>query len=122
MRLLHHTREFRLSSFQEEEAPPYAILSHTWGEEEVTFEDLKQPEAAKKLKRMGQDPGRRRPGLGQLRVDLDRHVLHRQVQQCRAQRGHQLHVSLVPAGGNLLCVSCGCETTLSLAAGGQLGL
>ena len=32
----------RLSSFFDERRPPYAILSHTWGTEEVTFEDFKQ--------------------------------------------------------------------------------
>lgn len=32
----------RLSSFFDKWRPPYAILSHTWGTEEVTFEDLKQ--------------------------------------------------------------------------------
>ena len=31
----------RLSAFFNERRPPYAILSHTWGTEEVTFQDLR---------------------------------------------------------------------------------
>jgi hypothetical protein len=27
--------------------PPYAILSHTWGDEEVTFDDIDKPHAAR---------------------------------------------------------------------------
>ena len=41
MRLLH-TTELTLSSFYDECIPPYAILSHTWGDDEVSFEDLLQ--------------------------------------------------------------------------------
>jgi hypothetical protein len=44
MRLLRHcdTGDFSLTQFGDEDIPPYAILSHTWGAdtEEVTFEDL----------------------------------------------------------------------------------
>jgi hypothetical protein len=49
MRLLH-SKNLYLSSFLEEEAPSYVILSHTWEEEEVTFDDLRRPEDAKRLK------------------------------------------------------------------------
>jgi hypothetical protein len=39
MRLLHvDTRQ--LEEFFNDDIPPYAILSHTWDEEEVTFQDL----------------------------------------------------------------------------------
>jgi hypothetical protein len=44
MRLLRRcdTGNFSLTQFGDEDVPPYAILSHTWGPdtEEVTFEDL----------------------------------------------------------------------------------
>ncbi|KAH8884356.1 HET-domain-containing protein [Thozetella sp. PMI_491] len=41
MRLLN-TETFELDSFPAaEDAPPYAILSHTWGHEEVLFEDAR---------------------------------------------------------------------------------
>ncbi|OJJ34652.1 hypothetical protein ASPWEDRAFT_109715, partial [Aspergillus wentii DTO 134E9] len=44
MRLLHtkETRSggFRIEEFQNEEALEYAILSHTWNEEEVTFQEI----------------------------------------------------------------------------------
>jgi hypothetical protein len=44
MRLLRIVREdeLRLAQFDRDETPPYAILSHTWGDdaEEVTFTDL----------------------------------------------------------------------------------
>ena len=40
MRLLNvHTRELQ-DFLSETDAPPYAILSHTWGDEEVSFEDF----------------------------------------------------------------------------------
>lgn len=39
MHLLHSTTK-RLSSFFDERRPRYAILSHTWGTEEVSFQDL----------------------------------------------------------------------------------
>jgi hypothetical protein len=37
-----NTGEIRLTLFDDDATPPYAILSHTWGAdtEEVTFEDL----------------------------------------------------------------------------------
>lgn len=39
MRLLH-VSTFRLESFIDEECPPYAILSHTWGDQEITLQEL----------------------------------------------------------------------------------
>lgn len=44
MRLLN-AQTIRLEEFFEKDAPPYAILSHTWGEEEVTFQDIKGPQS-----------------------------------------------------------------------------
>jgi hypothetical protein len=43
MRLLHYNDngEYSLTQFFDD-IPRYAILSHTWGPEEVTFEDLKK--------------------------------------------------------------------------------
>jgi ankyrin repeat protein len=40
MRLLC-TKEFKLEEFGGKEVPQYAILSHTWGKEEVTLQDVK---------------------------------------------------------------------------------
>ncbi|KAF1828933.1 HET-domain-containing protein, partial [Decorospora gaudefroyi] len=48
MRLLH-SRTLELKSFVDD-IPPYAILSHCWGEEEVVFADLADLELAKKKK------------------------------------------------------------------------
>ena len=42
MRLIH-TSTHSLHEFHGENSPPYAILSHTWGEEEVTFRDFEIP-------------------------------------------------------------------------------
>jgi hypothetical protein len=39
MRLLH-SRELRLEEFFDGEIPEYAILSHRWGEDEVSFQDF----------------------------------------------------------------------------------
>lgn len=41
MRLLN-TQTFRLEEFIGQRKPPYAILSHTWGEDEVLFEDVQE--------------------------------------------------------------------------------
>ncbi|KAJ8128534.1 hypothetical protein O1611_g5099 [Lasiodiplodia mahajangana] len=48
MRLLN-VRTRQLQEFIGDAIPPYAILSHTWGEDEVSFEDLSDPEHTKKL-------------------------------------------------------------------------
>ncbi|KAI0447192.1 HET-domain-containing protein [Xylaria telfairii] len=48
MHLLNaHTRQ--LQEFIGDNIPPYAILSHTWGEDEVLFQDLSSPGHKKKL-------------------------------------------------------------------------
>jgi hypothetical protein len=43
MRLLH-AESRTLKSFEGTEIPPYTILSHTWGLEEVTYQDITTPE------------------------------------------------------------------------------
>jgi len=51
MRLLH-TKSFELEVFLGNNTPPYAILSHTWGKEEVLFEHVNgglKPGTTKKL-------------------------------------------------------------------------
>jgi hypothetical protein len=40
---------FSLTLFREDEIPPYAILSHTWGTEEVTFKDLTEGTGEQKI-------------------------------------------------------------------------
>jgi hypothetical protein len=47
MRLLH-ARRIQPISFDGPGAPPYAILSHTWGTDEVSFQDIQSPDAASK--------------------------------------------------------------------------
>ena len=44
MRLLH-SLELRLEEFLGDDIPPYAILSHTWGEGEVSLENMRSGEA-----------------------------------------------------------------------------
>ncbi|KAL8671142.1 MAG: hypothetical protein Q9168_004357 [Polycauliona sp. 1 TL-2023] len=48
MRLLHAST-FRLESFIDEESPPYAILSHTWGAQEITLQQLERQETVSQL-------------------------------------------------------------------------
>ncbi|KAF9457563.1 heterokaryon incompatibility protein-domain-containing protein [Collybia nuda] len=48
MRLLN-SRRYKLE-YIVENPPPYAILSHTWGEEEVTFRDIADLEGAKNMR------------------------------------------------------------------------
>lgn len=47
---LLHARNQTLKYFHSEEQVPggYAILSHTWGEEEVTFDEIRDLESAQK--------------------------------------------------------------------------
>ncbi|KAK8851754.1 HET-like protein [Apiospora arundinis] len=42
MRLIHATT-LELREFMPPEVPPYTILSHTWGDEEVSFQDMASP-------------------------------------------------------------------------------
>ena len=41
---LLNTSTFQLHLFLSDKIPPYVILSHTWGDDEVLFQDLRQPE------------------------------------------------------------------------------
>jgi hypothetical protein len=47
MRLLHSTT-LEFHEFHTEVTPPYAILSHTWGDEEVSFKEMKKGGAESK--------------------------------------------------------------------------
>lgn len=42
MRLLNSTT-LELAEFMGDDVPPYAILSHTWGKDEVTLRDIQDP-------------------------------------------------------------------------------
>ena len=48
---LINTASFRLEEFVVTKAPEYAILSHTWGEDEVTFKDMNDLNDGMKEKR-----------------------------------------------------------------------
>ncbi|KAJ4401742.1 hypothetical protein N0V85_005459 [Neurospora sp. IMI 360204] len=48
MRLLS-TKDFTFHVFPEDEVPTYAILSHTWDGDEVTLQDMQQPNARRIL-------------------------------------------------------------------------
>jgi hypothetical protein len=52
MRLLQHNNDgdFSLTEFFESDIPEYAILSHRWGAEEVTFKDLMDSTSKSKSK------------------------------------------------------------------------
>jgi hypothetical protein len=89
MRLLH-VDTYKLEEFFGDKIPKYTILSHTWGEEEVSFADLDSPnvkeqEGWKKIKYICKETGYE--GGGELL--LGRHLLHRQVKQHRALRSNQ---------------------------------
>jgi len=48
MRLLS-TSNRNLEEFEGKEIPLYAILSHTWGKNEITFQDIKGGKAEEKV-------------------------------------------------------------------------
>lgn len=98
-------REFLKS----ESVPPYAILSHTWGEDEVSFRDMK-PVGRLAETRLSKDSELLRAStLRRIFVGLGRLLLHRQEEQRRAHRSHQSHVQMVPPCGRLLCLPGGCS-------------
>jgi hypothetical protein len=47
MRLIN-VQTLKLEEFFDSNIPPYGILSHTWGLEEVTFQDLERPDHVQK--------------------------------------------------------------------------
>ncbi|KAK4555154.1 hypothetical protein LTR86_007920 [Recurvomyces mirabilis] len=49
MRLIN-VNTYALSEFLESDVPPYAILSHTWGQDEVSYQDMQKLKLAKKKK------------------------------------------------------------------------
>jgi hypothetical protein len=49
MRLIN-ARTYALEEFFENDIPPYAILSHVWEDEEVTFRDMQDIGNAKQMK------------------------------------------------------------------------
>ncbi|KAL9629117.1 MAG: hypothetical protein Q9204_005460 [Flavoplaca sp. TL-2023a] len=49
MRLLH-VSTFKLENFVDEECPRYVILSHTWGKEEITYQEILLEETIRQLK------------------------------------------------------------------------
>jgi hypothetical protein len=48
MRLIRTSPEPRLEEFADYEIPPYAILSHRWGDEEVSFQDMQAQRSSKR--------------------------------------------------------------------------
>jgi hypothetical protein len=46
MRLLN-VRTYKLKEFSQKDVPPYAILSHTWDEVEITLRDLDNEQVSK---------------------------------------------------------------------------
>ncbi|KAI1174816.1 heterokaryon incompatibility protein-domain-containing protein [Nemania sp. FL0916] len=60
MRLLH-TSKLTLETFMGVRVPPYAILSHTWGEGEVLFEDI-QGASSKRWAKIAGPKWKRKPG------------------------------------------------------------
>ena len=49
MRLLNADTLEILEFMDEKKIPPYAILSHTWGEQECTFQGMKDPDVSERL-------------------------------------------------------------------------
>ncbi|PVI01880.1 HET-domain-containing protein [Periconia macrospinosa] len=64
MRLLH-TRHQVFKSFEGDSVPPYAILSHTWGSEEVTYQD-----AIAMIQRRNEDRDAAHEKKGFLKINL----------------------------------------------------
>ncbi|KAG8525617.1 uncharacterized protein KY384_009261 [Bacidia gigantensis] len=48
MRLLH-TSQHRLFEYNDDDVPPYAVLSHTWGENEISYQDFLQGRRNEKI-------------------------------------------------------------------------
>lgn len=72
MRLLN-TGSHRLQEFFEKDIPPYAILSHRWGAEEVLYQDM--------IQTADREKARRKRGYGKLKgsCDLARRQQHKWI-------------------------------------------
>jgi hypothetical protein len=82
MRLLHFDQagKLLLTDFSRKPTPPYAILSHRWGNSEVLFEDIanetyKEKEGYRKIEFCAEQAAK-----DQLQYFLDRHLLHQQIE------------------------------------------
>jgi hypothetical protein len=67
MRLLH-TSAFQLKSFYDLELPPYVILSHTWGDEEVTLQEVQQADSILRLQSLKEQIVTEEFQIGHLKV------------------------------------------------------
>lgn len=80
---LINTETLNLEYFPTAPRYKYAILSHTWEEEEVLFKDMSDTEACEGQERLEQGPDDLPLGSQTIAsLCLDRYLLHRQVQQC----------------------------------------
>jgi len=79
MRLLEYNNdgEFSLTTIFGDDIPRYAILSHTWGVEEVTFRDLMDGTARKRLAITRSSSAENRLGVTACNT-FGGHLLHRQ--------------------------------------------
>lgn len=87
---------------------PYTILSHTWGDEEVSFQDMSSPNPGEKA------------GYGKITMTCQLtlnhnmmyawvdtwHLLYRQNEQRRTDGKYQLHVRVLHSRASLLRISC----------------
>ena len=102
MRLLH-TNALEVHEFHGQVIPKYAILSHTWGEEELFFPELQNVKSnesseLEQIIRVSEDQGPLQTwcfGHRATPIHLDRYLLYRQNQQRRAFRDHHPHVPIV---------------------------
>jgi hypothetical protein len=112
MRLLH-VQSLHLEDFSGSEIPPYAILSHTWDEEEVTFQEAStatwvQKVGLEKINSCASEASQH--GLEYFWIDTccelefmslltialaDHAPRHRQILECGAHRGNKFYVPLV---------------------------
>src|SRR5947208_2198739 len=98
---------YRLMHFTDANVPPYAILSHVWGQDEVLFEDIQSiPEPSLRPRRGIPKSTSSKERWHSLR--LGRRLLHWQDQFDRTFRGEKFDVPILSKFQSLLCVSIRC--------------
>ncbi len=108
---LMNTTTLKLELFNEQRIPKYAILSHTWADEEILYDEMiringeSSPPAIQKsgyLKIGGTCDKTRSHGFEYAWIDTC--CIDRSSSTYRVDPGYQFHVPLVPACRCLFCL------------------
>ena len=93
MRLLNSST-LEITEFSDTDVRDYAILSHTWGKDEVTFEDIENQEPSARCKK-GYAKLLEASKSGWASLGLGGYLLYQQTIPNRTFGGHYIYVRMV---------------------------